>query len=206
MPFKTRWGKSGLVLYYPDKTSLIYYSVKQTIVHAILLMSLTLSACTSRSVNAQTPQAPAFAVTLKNSTDQLSIDFQENISYIDISSPGGIGSARLTLESGDLPEGMVVRLHLAGLEELRLSSERNTLVLVASIPSHAGLSALSQRKISGNNEQALRSFDALWLAIRIVAETQKIPLQSGWFEITVPARFLQEASGTFELQWVDFFR
>ena len=178
--------------------------MKQTVVHAILLMSLTLSACSSRSANAQTPQAPAFAVTLKNSTDQLSIDFQTNISYIDISSPNGIGAAQLTLESGDLPEGMVIRLHLAGLEELRLSSERNT--LVASIPSHAGLSALSQRKISGNNEQALRSFDALWLAIRIEAKAQKIPLQAGWFEITVPARFLQESGGTFKLQWVDFFR
>jgi hypothetical protein len=88
--------------------------MKQIVAHTILLLSLTLGACASRSANAQTPQAPAFAVTLKNSADQLSIDFQENISYIDITSPGGIGSARLKLESGDLPEGMRVRLHLAG--------------------------------------------------------------------------------------------
>jgi hypothetical protein len=87
---------------------------------------------------------------------------------------------------------------------LRLISERNT--LVASIPSHAGLQGQSQRKISGNNEQALWSYDALWLAIRIESETQKIPLQAGWFEVTIPARFLQESGQAFELHWVDFFR
>jgi hypothetical protein len=178
--------------------------MKPIVVHAILLLSLTLSACASRSANAQTPEAPVFSVAAKNSDDQLTLESHNTTTYLDITSPRGIGSARLTLESGDLPESMVVRLHLAGLEEFRLSSERN--LLVASVPSHAGLNAQSQRKISGNHEQALGSFDALWLAIKIDSAEQVIPLQSGWFEVTIPARFLQEADGTFELQWVDFFR
>lgn len=120
---------------------------------------------------------------------------------IAIHSPFGIGSAAFQLESGDMPEEIVVQLHLQGLEEFRLISEQVT--VAASV---SGGNVQSQREISGNSEQALGSFDALWLDIQIVAESATIPLEDGYFEIHFPEELIEQSEGLFEIHWIDFFR
>ena len=179
--------------------------MKFFVLYTILLIGLLLASCVyDRSALAQPEQEPVFSVQAKNGDDQITLQYQENTTFIEIQSPSGIGSAAFKLESGNLPERIVARLDLKGLEEFRLIAGQIT--LAASVPSSEGIEAQSQRKISGTSEQAIRSGDAFWLDIKTVSNSQQIPLKDGYFEISLPQQFIQESGGFFEIHWIDFFR
>jgi hypothetical protein len=46
------------------------------------------------------------------------------------------------------------------------------------------------------------------MEIQIISDQaeQKIPLEQGYFEVTVPQEFIQNAGKTFEIEWIDFYR
>ena len=178
--------------------------MKHFVVHTIVF-GLLLTACAGQSAGAQSQEQPVFSVEVKNSDDQISILYEKDTAVIEINSPSGIGSATFVLESGEMPEQVIAQLHLEGLEEFRLiSSDKN--IISASIPGSIGIQAQSQRNISEHGEQAIRSSDPLWLDIEIVSDSQKIPLQDGYFEIALPVEFIKQAGNSFEIQWIDFFR
>ncbi len=177
--------------------------MKQLVVHTILF-SIFLTSCASQPVNAQAQAEPVFSVIVKNTDDQIAIHYKDNTTTIDINSPFGIGSAKFKLESGVMPENIVVQLHLKGLEEFRLISAQNS--VSASVSSSEGFKSQSQRKISGNSEQVMLAFDPLWLDIEIKSPSQKIPPTDGYFEIVFPREFMQETGNSFEVQWIDFYR
>lgn len=186
---------------YPIPIDLHFEYMKQIVVYTTLLVSVFLIACTNRPANAQADGEPVFAVSAAQGDDEITLQTEDNTTVIDIHSPTGIGSAVFRLEAGRLPAQIVVQLHLRGLEEVRLVAEEVT--VVASV---SGEQVQSQRKISGNSEQALGSFDALWLNIQIVAESATLPLDAGYFEIHVPEELLERSGGRFEIHWIDFFR
>jgi hypothetical protein len=178
--------------------------MKQIVVITILLLHLLLMSCSSDPAGAGSQEDPIFSMEVKNSDDHVSLQYENNSTVIDIESPTGVGSARFRLESGVMPEQILVRLHLKGLEEFRLISTEVS--IAASIPSSDGLNAQSQRKISENGEQPIRRLDALWLKVEIRSDSQSIPLQDGYFEIILPQRFIEQSGNSFEIQWIDFFR
>lgn len=177
--------------------------MKQLVVHTILF-SIFLTACASQPVNAQEQAEPVFSVNVKNTTDQIAFQYKDNTTTIAINSPFGIGSAIFKLLSGDMPEQIVLQLHLKGLEEVRLISDQVT--IAASVSSNGGLKTQSQRKFLGDSEQIMLSFDPLWLNIQIISDSKQIPLEAGYFEVIFPKEFVQDAGGSFEMQWIDFYR
>jgi len=177
--------------------------MKQCVVYTILF-SIFLTSCASQSANAQAQAGPVFSVIAKHTDDQITLQYKDNTTIIDINSPFGIGSAKFTLESGVMPEEIILHLHLQGLEEFRLISAQD--IISASVSSSDGLHAQSQRKISGNSEQVIRSFDPLWLNIQIISESKKVPLADGYFEIVFPKEFIEESGNSFEIHWIDFYR
>ena len=178
--------------------------MKYFVVHTILL-SLCLTSCASRPANAQSGE-PVFAVTTENPDDQIDIKNEKGISTVDIHSPTGIGSARFVLESGTMPERVVMRLHLKGLEELRLVSDQTT--IAASASSSNLFRITDQRIISSGNEYSITPIDPLWMKIEIVSSQaiETIPLKDGYFEITISNEFIQNSGDSFEIQWIDFYR
>lgn len=178
--------------------------MKPFVVHTIVF-GLLLTACAGQSAGAESQEQPDFSVEVKNNDDQISILYEQDTAVIEIKSPSGIGSATVVLESGEMPEQIIARLHLQGLEEFRLiSSDQN--IISASIPGSMGIQAQSQAKVSGNGEQVIRSSDPLWLDIEIVSDSQQIPLQDGYFEIAFPMEFIKQSGSSFEIRWIDFFR
>jgi hypothetical protein len=175
--------------------------MRQIVLYTILLSCLLFPACAGQPATAPTREAPVFSVTTQNADDEVTLRFVEGQTVIEIQSPTGIGSAVFRLEAGQLPERIVARLHLAGLEQLRLVTEEVT--VAASV---SGGEAQDQKIISGKGEQALRSSDALWLDIQIVAESATIPLKDGYFEVHFPEEFIEQAGGVFEIHWIDFYR
>lgn len=177
--------------------------MKYLFLHTSLLMCLFLTSCASQSVSAQDSR-PVFRVTTKNANDKIA--FLNKVSYtiIDLQSDFGIGSASFELVSGSMPDTLLLRLHLKGLEDFQLISSQTT--IAASISSGGVFNITSQRVISSNLEHPILTIDPLWMNIDIVSENRKIPLEEGYFEITLPGEFIRNAGNFFEIKWIDFYR
>ena len=155
----------------------------------ILLFSFLLMSCGGVSAGAQ-PGGPAFIVITKNPDDRVDIQYEDGISLIDIQSPTGIGDATFELESGTMPENMILRLHLNGLEGFRLTSEQDQISASAS-------GGENQALLSAGQESPLQPGHPLWVEIEPGEE---------YFEVTVPRQFIQDAGTIFEVEWIDFYR
>jgi hypothetical protein len=131
---------------------------------------------------------------------------------IEIRSDGGIGGASITWGAGDAPAvPPVLRLHLRGLEELRLSSGGTvggveTVVSVASTVPHT-----VRQSTRSEGEAELRPIgegDPAWLEVAWWpgGEAAAFPLQDGYFDVTIgDARLTQEGT-RLDLRWIDFYR
>jgi hypothetical protein len=180
--------------------------MKYFVVHIILFSIIFLISCASQPANAQAGGEPVFSVTTKNQDDRLDSKHENGVTTVDIHSPTGIGSARFKLESGAMPEQLILRLHLAGLEEFRLISDQTTLAAHSS--SNEAFNVTGQSVIAAGNEYSITPIDPLWIKMEVVSgqADQKLPLDNGYFEITVPQEFIRVAGNSFEIQWIDFFR
>jgi hypothetical protein len=175
-------------------------------IQAIFLGFLLVS-CASGPANAGTQSGdPAFIVITENPDDQVDVQYENGIALIDIQSPAGIGSATFELESGIMPGEMILQLHLKGLEQFQLTSSQES--IRASVPSGGVFNVDDQTIVSAGTESPLLPGNPLWMEIDIVSSQgeKKVPLEEGYFEITVPQEFIQNAGKTFEIEWVDFYR
>ena len=170
-----------------------------------ILWSLLLVSCASGPLGMQT-QEPGFIVITKNLEDKVSIRYENGTALIDIQSPTGIGSASFELDSGEMPDNMTLRLHLKGLEQFRLKSAQDQ--IAASISSAGAIQDESQTILSSGTETPLLPGHPLWMQIEIVSSRaeKNIPLKEGYFEVSVPDKFLRNAGTTFEVEWIDFYR
>lgn len=168
------------------------------------LLSVLLVSCAGQPASAQSGE-PVFVVTAKNTDDQISIQFDNSAALIDIISPSGIGAATFELESGSMPEQVVLRLHLQGLEEIRLTSSQTS---IAASVSNSDPSEVHQRIAAASINTPILPGQPLWMEIEIVSEqaVETLPLEEGYFEVTVPRDFLQKAGNSFEAEWIDFHR
>lgn len=124
---------------------------------------------------------------------------------VEIFSPAGVGRATLQAVSIALPQRILLRFHLRGLEELRLAYGQ--LEVVAALNSSSAGVRQSLRR--DGVEQPLAEGDPQWLPIRLVPEgpaAAAIPLTAGVIEVELPKAFFQSGEKSFQLQWVDFFR
>lgn len=147
-----------------------------------------------------------FAVTAKGEGNKLTASAQGNTTVFDVYSWSGIGSGAVEFVSGEPPKNIVIRLHLKGLEEFRLSYKET--VIVASKPSDAN-SKVIQRLISPEgNEQSISSDSPFWMEIKEINDQAIFPYtsESGYFEITMPEELIWEAYRSFSMLWIDFFR
>ena len=170
----------------------------------IILLSFLLTSCAGLPVNAQSEE-PVFVVTTKNTDDQVDIQYENGVAFIDVHSSTGIGSATFELESGNMPTEMVLRLHLKGLEELRLTSTQTS---ISASVSNSDASDIHERIIAASSDSPLLPGHPLWMKIEVVSSQaeKKIPLEEGYFEITVSKEFLRKAGNSFEIEWIDFYR
>jgi hypothetical protein len=177
--------------------------MRQAHIQAIFISFLLLSCAGGPASAGAQPEEPAFIVITKNPDDQVDIQYENGRTLIDIQSPTGIGSAMFELESGSMPGSMTLRLHLKGLEEFRLTSAQDQ--ISASVSS--GYVSSNETILSSGTETPLQPGHPLWTEIEIISETgTTIPLEEGYFEVTVPPDFLQNVGKTFQIEWVDFYR
>ena len=142
------------------------------------LLLLGLAAC------APVPSAdgPRFRALNEQPGDKVRIEDAGDAVTFDITSERGIG--RIEIERlGSAPQTVKFHLRIKGLEEYRLTWGEQT--------------------VTGHYSSTGGQSDP---TVRIESENPKLPLQDGYFVLTAPPAFIQDAPRRFTLQWIDFYR
>jgi len=147
-----------------------------------------------------------FQVKTEGDGADAAISVEAKVVVLDIRSRSGIGRARVERVSGPLPEKIVVRLRLKGLEEFRLSYDR--MVITARVSSSDSRNITQSVDPPGGNERPITPDSPFWMEVKIVSDqaAPRIPLEAGRFEVTLPKRVLGKGRRSFSIRWIDFYR
>jgi hypothetical protein len=182
----------------------------------LLIACTMMSGCTVPPVppKAQVPlptdtpvaQVPRFATAADSDGNELTVSAAGETTLIDVHSQSGIGSASVELVSGVPPRNIVLRLHLQGLEQFRLSYDGT--VVTASVAGNDIDSLTESATLSEGGERPITPDSPLWLDVRIVSgqAAPQTPLDQRHFEIRLPKDLLHDGRRSFSIRWIDFYR
>ncbi len=172
---------------------------------SLLAACLLLAGCATPPGAPETPM-PLVTASAEGDGNEVAVSIEGESVIVDVNSQSGIGSATVELASETIPESIVVRLHLKGLEEFRLSRGRTT---ITAFVSSGDSQSVTQSVFSpGQDERSIAPGDLFWLEVKIVSDqaAPHIPLDQGHFEIVLPKDFFREGGRSFSFQWIDFYR
>ena len=148
-----------------------------------------------------------FKITTGRADDAVAVRAEKDRTVVAVESPSGIGRAVLERPGGTWPEGLVLRLHLKGLEGFRASNGHLTLDAAVSIPQ--GRKRVRLWK-DGNEGAPLNEKSPFWMDIRVIGgdgrPARGLPLKDGHFEMTLPGLFFEGNPKSITLDWIDFYR
>ena len=174
-----------------------------------------LAACTQPG-----PVLPTFEVVPHKPETAIAYRMEGDAVIFDIFSQSGIGGADVSLTSGTMPDQMLLRFHLKGLESLQFTyretavspeTEVSPEIVISLAVSSSGAHDARETVMQGDDsvqETSLTPDSPYWMDVSIIAAegaTASIPLD-GYFEVTPPADFLQGDYHDFTLEWIDFYR
>ncbi len=149
-------------------------------------------------------------IVLDKQGDTALVEYRPGTAIITVDSERGIGGMQAKLTEGEWPEAVLVRLRLTGLERLEVGYGPTTIVTGVSSTSDPGAPAtLYTRDENDSVTETTALLPSQQVAITLYSETQEppgIPLRDGYFEIALPAHFLESGEDAFTLQWIDFYR
>lgn len=154
--------------------------------------------------------APPFVIRCRRAGDAVTVAVERGTAVLTVSSPSGIGGATVQRPDGvRWPDELPLRLRLRGLESLRITGGDATLRV--SVLSHSGHPRLLHLRRGGQPEgPELARGDPGWTDVRAFdadgEPADGLPVEGGWFELTVPKVLLSEQSESLTLDWVDFHR
>jgi hypothetical protein len=172
--------------------------------HVALQAAIALAAGAALT-GASASQPPRLTVAAEGDGNSVAVSDEGERIILDIRSRSGIGRAAVKMVSGKLPEKIVLRLRLKGLEEFRLARDGSEIIARVS----SGDGGVTQRLRSRDgDERPITSADPHWLDVRIISDRapRRIPLEQGHFEITMSKDFLREGGRSFSIRWIDFYR
>ena len=147
-----------------------------------------------------------FKITTKRADDAVAVQAEKDRTVVAVKSPFGISQAALERLGDTWPETMVLRLHLKGLERFRASN--GTVTLDAAVSIQEGKAKVRLWK-DGKEDAPLDENSPFWMDIRIVGgdgrPAQELPLQDGYFQMTLPKAFFEGNPKSITLNWIDFY-
>lgn len=156
--------------------------------------------CSSASLFAA-EQAQIEAV---KTSGEVRFSIEDEATIIDIVDAGGIGRAELKRTAMKWPKKVVLRLHLKGLESLKVNLGETKLGWwVGGGPK---IKTYMSQWVKGK-ETSLNEKSPWWTPVKVVGGGEsKIPLKDGYFEIPLPDKMFAGNPETMQIAWVDFFR
>jgi hypothetical protein len=145
-----------------------------------------------------------FRVSRQRAEDCIQVRRENGSTIWDVRSPFGIGRATIERVGPQWPKCVLLRLHLRGLEEFRASS--GSITLAGAVSSSQGLQTSLRLLRDKQAEKPLAPGSPFWTEIRVQSKNPKIPLQDGYFEVSLPAAFFEGNPSSIRLQWIDFYR
>ncbi len=101
----------------------------------------------------------------------------------------------------------MLRLHLKGLENFRVTNDKVKLEASASLQEGKPLVRLWK---DGKVDTPLDSKSPYWMEIRMIGGDGKpakvIPLKDGYFEMALPKEFFEGNPKAITVNWIDFYR
>jgi hypothetical protein len=148
---------------------------------------------------------PPFRITTKRDGDKVEVTVENGKAVISVHSPFGISQATIERRGDNWPTSVTVRLHLKGLENLKITNGKET--LKASVSSQDAKVRLWK---DGEEYSPLDSKHPYWMEIRMVGKDGKpvktIPLKDGYFEMPLPKALFEDNPKSITLNWIDFYR
>ncbi|MCO8123961.1 hypothetical protein NHH03_19610 [Stieleria sp. TO1_6] len=148
---------------------------------------------------------PPFRVNTKRADDKVEINAEAGKTYFSVKSPFGISQAVFQRGGIKWPDTVVLRLHLKGLENLKVSNGK--VRLEASASSQNGNIRLWK---DGKEDAPLGAENPYWMQIHLVRNdgqpVKTIPLKDGYFEMQLPNALFEDNPDSITLDWIDFYR
>lgn len=152
-------------------------------------------------------QATPFKITTRRLDDDIQVQADKYKTVFAIKGPLGISNAEIERLGTRWPDTVMLRLHLKGLESFRASNGQVT--LDATVSTEEGNPTVRLWK-GGTENTYLDDKSPFWMNVRILAGDGKlaraIPVNDGFFEITLPKVFFAGNPRSITLRWIDFYR
>jgi hypothetical protein len=152
-------------------------------------------------------QTAEFKITTRRADDAVEVRSDKGKTLCTVRSPSGISQMVIERLGDDWPKEILLRLHLKGLERLRVTSGMVT--LDAEVSGHEGPPRVRSWK-DGEEKEELTEKSPFWMNIRILDgngnNPPMIPLKQGYFEMTLPEAFFDGNPKSITVQWIDFYR
>ncbi len=148
---------------------------------------------------------PPFQITTKRDTDKVEVHVEKDKTVLSLHSPFGISHAVIERTGEKWPITMMLRLHLKGLESLRVTNGNVT--LEAAVSSHDDTQRLWK---DGKEDSPLDANSPYWMEILMFGgdgkPTKTIPMKDGYFEMQLPKAFFEGNPKSITVNWIDFYR
>ncbi len=166
---------------------------------SIVMLGVALAACTSALPGSSA--GPTFVVTTTKPADSVTPVVSEDAVRFDVVSESGIGGARVALASGSWPRRIMLRFHLAGLEELRFHYGETT-ILVA-VPNAEEAQVRESVLEADGSERQLAPDSPEWMEVHVERSGASVV---EYVEVAAPDAFRKGGYREFDVQWIDFYR
>ena len=147
----------------------------------------------------------SFRVRTKRDDDSIEVTVKNDNAVISVRSPFGISQAEIERSVEKWPNTVILRLHLKGLENLKISNGK--IALDAAVSTQESIVRLWK---DGKEDSPLDSSSQYWMEIRLLGKdgkpTKGIPLDDGYFEIQLPRILLEGNPKSLTVNWIDFYR
>ena len=166
---------------------------------AIVVVTILSAGCASAV------EEPPFKITTKRDNDKVEVTVKKGKAVISVCSPFGISQTTIERSGNNWPDVVMLRLHLKGLENFKVTNGKDTLEAAES--SQDGKVRLWK---DGKEDSPLDSKSPYWMEIRAVGKDGKpvkaIPLNDGYFEMQLPKSLFEDNPKSITLNWIDFYR
>ena len=130
-------------------------------------------------------EEPQFKLTTKHDNDKVEVKVESGKTVFSVHSPFGISQTVIESTNGNWPDTVMLRLHLKGLENFKISNGKVT--IEAAVSSQDGKVRIWK---DGKENSPLDAKSPYWTEIRMFGDDGKpttiIPVKDGYFEIQLP--------------------
>ena len=170
----------------------------------LLFIILFVSGCMSDRINVSTKLTGH-----GKSGDAVDVLEDDGATVVDVHSKSGIGRLELTPVTDKWPATITVRLHLHGLESLRITTGEFT--ISTSLTSSSPHKQLCEVIYNNEKRRTIVTEDSsYWIPLTVVNKKESgsfgIPLANGYFEVILPEILFDNNFEIIFIQWIDFYR